>query len=240
MEAPATQHDAEDLRGLYGDLQQQEEGAAVALPPPLPPKCDGWWSRFKGAVKAMKQEVLALNYATQDRRLGFVPRLLALLAIAYALSPLDLIPDFIPVLGLVDDFFILGLLLYLAIRMVPADVMAAARERAKREPLRLRKNWGMALLFFAIWDVTLLWLVWFLCSWVGKSHAGIQPYKVWIMAGTGVLAVAGELSWAVGQWRAEQRVQRVQAVLTAAGTETGLEEALLRGGTQAVHEYLEP
>jgi hypothetical protein len=36
----------------------------------------------------------------------------------------------------------------------------------------------MALLFFAIWDVTLLWLVWFLCSWVGKSHAGIQPYKV--------------------------------------------------------------
>jgi uncharacterized membrane protein YkvA (DUF1232 family) len=67
----------------------------------------------------------------QDRRLGFVPRLLALLAIAYALSPLDLIPDFIPVLGLVDDFFILGLLLYLAIRMVPADVMAAARERAK-------------------------------------------------------------------------------------------------------------
>lgn len=64
--------------------------------------------------------------------------------------------------------------------------------------------------------------------------------QVWIMAGTGVLAVAGELSWAVGQWRAEQRVQRVQAVLTAAGTETGLEEALLRGGTQAVHEYLEP
>lgn len=81
----------------------------------------------------------------QDRRLGFVPRLLALLAIAYALSPLDLIPDFIPVLGLVDDFFILGLLLYLAIRMVPADVMAAARERAKVRCGRQRQRCELSL-----------------------------------------------------------------------------------------------
>ncbi|EFN53849.1 hypothetical protein CHLNCDRAFT_14586, partial [Chlorella variabilis] len=116
----------------------------------------------KGAVKKLKREVLALHYATHDARLGVLPRLLAFLAIAYALSPLDLIPDFIPVLGLVDDVLILGALLFVAIRLIPHEVMEDARRRAEREPLRLHKNWGMAIVFFAMWDALLLALVWWL------------------------------------------------------------------------------
>lgn len=65
------------------------------------------YQHFKAAVKALKREILALNYALKDRGVGWLPRIVAMLAIAYALSPLDLIPDFIPVLGLIDDLIIL-------------------------------------------------------------------------------------------------------------------------------------
>ncbi len=103
----------EDLRALYDGVG---DAAATVAPPELeqqepqkqdPPK-GGWWAGLKATVKRLKREVLALHYATHDPRLTLLPRLLAFLAIAYALSPLDLIPDFIPVLGVVDDVLILG------------------------------------------------------------------------------------------------------------------------------------
>ena len=59
----------------------------------------GLGRRLKAAVRQLKQDVLALHYALQDPRVGWLPRILGFLAIAYALSPLDLIPDFIPVGG---------------------------------------------------------------------------------------------------------------------------------------------
>lgn len=67
----------------------------------------GWYQRFKNAAKKTKREVLALYYAAQDPEVGWLPKGVTAIALAYALSPLDLIPDFIPILGLVDDLIIL-------------------------------------------------------------------------------------------------------------------------------------
>jgi len=70
---------------------------------PLP----GWYQQFKNAAKKIKRDVLALYYATQDPEVGWLPKAVTAIALAYALSPLDLIPDFIPIVGLVDELIIL-------------------------------------------------------------------------------------------------------------------------------------
>ena len=80
-----------------------------------------------------------------------MPRAIIAVALAYVLSPLDLIPDFIPVLGLVDDLIIVPALIWLALRLVPPTVMDAARHRADTEPLRLSKNLCVAAAFLLLW-----------------------------------------------------------------------------------------
>ncbi len=99
----------------------------------------GGWIR-RGIV-ALKQELVTLYYAYRDPRVPWYSRALLFLTLAYALSPLDLIPDFIPVLGLLDDLLILPLGIYLSLRSVPGPVLAECRERA-RKPIddpRLRR-----------------------------------------------------------------------------------------------------
>jgi uncharacterized membrane protein YkvA (DUF1232 family) len=134
--------------------------------------CCALYSQFKQAVKKLKRELIALYYATQDPRVGCCPRLLAAIALAYALSPLDLIPDCIPILGLVDDLIILPVLFWLAIRMIPPEIMEEARARAAAEPLRLEQNIPAAVVFGVIWLVCLLWL-----SSLGIEHLGSPAWR---------------------------------------------------------------
>lgn len=91
------------------------------LPGPCPPP-SGCWPRFKAAVKQLKRDVLALYYAVHDPRTPLLSKLLPWLVLAYALSPLDLIPDFIPVLGFLDDMLLLPLGLWLSFKLIPAEV----------------------------------------------------------------------------------------------------------------------
>ena len=111
------------------------------------------------AVKALKRELLAIYYATQDKECPLASQVIAAIAVGYALSPIDLIPDFIPVLGIIDDLLLLPALLWLAIRLMPAGLMERARQRADNEPLRLAKALPAALVFGMIWLALLLWLV---------------------------------------------------------------------------------
>lgn len=114
----------------------------------LPPDC---FAQLKAAVKALKREVLALYYASQDPDVGCLPKCLIALALAYVLSPLDLVPDFIPILGLLDDLLIVPWLIWLALKFIPPVVMDAARQRAEEEPLKLSKHLGAAAVFLLIW-----------------------------------------------------------------------------------------
>ena len=85
---------------------------------------------FKKSLRALKSELAALYLAYRDPRTPWYARVAAILVIAYALSPIDLIPDFIPVLGYLDDLVILPLGIFIAIKLIPAEIMASAREKA--------------------------------------------------------------------------------------------------------------
>jgi uncharacterized membrane protein YkvA (DUF1232 family) len=109
-------------------------------------------------VHRIRVEAHAVWLAVRDPRTPVAARLLGLLVAAYAFSPLDLIPDFIPVLGLVDDAILIPLGVWLFEKLVPAELLAehrATAEAAARRPV----SWAGVLIVLAIWAVV-AWLVW--------------------------------------------------------------------------------
>ena len=86
--------------------------------------------KLRASAAKLKREVVAVWLAARDERTPWAARLVAALTAAYALSPIDLIPDFIPILGLLDDLLLVPIGLWLAIRLVPENVMTDARRAA--------------------------------------------------------------------------------------------------------------
>ena len=89
-------------------------------------------SRVKQWGRALKRDVVALYFAARDPRVPWYAKAVALAVAGYALSPIDLIPDFIPVLGYLDDLVIVPLGLLLAVKLIPPDIMRRCRRRAAR------------------------------------------------------------------------------------------------------------
>ena len=100
---------------------------------------------IKSRMHALKTDLCALYYACRDPRTGTLPKLVILFALGYALSPVDIIPDFIPVIGHLDDVVIIPLLISLSIRIIPDDVWKDSRLKAVNEPVVLKKNRLFAL-----------------------------------------------------------------------------------------------
>lgn len=90
----------------------------------------GWRVRLRAWARRLKIDAYALYLAARDPRVPWTAKLVAAAVAAYAFSPIDLIPDFVPVLGLLDDLIIVPLGIALALRLVPPDVMAESRARA--------------------------------------------------------------------------------------------------------------
>jgi uncharacterized membrane protein YkvA (DUF1232 family) len=109
---------------------------------------------LRAAAAALKREIYALYLAARDPRTPWVGRVFAGFVIAYALSPIDLIPDPIPILGCVDDLLLLPLGIYFAIKMIPEQVLAECRQRAARAHEPLRKNWLAGAVIVACWIAT--------------------------------------------------------------------------------------
>ena len=99
---------------------------------------------------ALKRESLALYYAARDARTPWYAKLLAGAIVAYALSPIDLIPDFIPVLGLLDDLLLLPAAIWVTVRLVPDAVLADARLRADAT-LERPTSRAAAVVIVAVW-----------------------------------------------------------------------------------------
>jgi len=107
---------------------------------------------WRARVAALKRETLALYLAARDPRTPWYARAVVAAVAAYALSPIDLIPDFIPVLGLLDDAVLLPLGIALALRLIPADVIAECRARAAEAFAAGRPvSRSAALAIVAIW-----------------------------------------------------------------------------------------
>jgi len=88
--------------------------------------------RLREWAERLKSEVIALWFCARHPRTPIIAKVLAGALVAYALSPIDLIPDFIPVLGLLDDLVILPAGFWLVLKLVPSDVMAECRDQAAR------------------------------------------------------------------------------------------------------------
>jgi uncharacterized membrane protein YkvA (DUF1232 family) len=101
-------------------------------------------------ARRLKSEVLALYYASRHPRVPWYAKVVAACVVAYAFSPIDLIPDPIPVLGYLDDLVILPLGVALVLRLVPDDVLAECRRRAQERQAR-PVNWFAAGVIVAVW-----------------------------------------------------------------------------------------
>ena len=107
---------------------------------------------LRSRARKLKSEIFALYLALRDPRTPWYAKAFGALVVAYALSPLDLIPDFIPVLGYLDDVILLPLGIWLTIRMIPLAVLDESRARAEIE-LRGRRpaNWVAAVVIILLW-----------------------------------------------------------------------------------------
>jgi uncharacterized membrane protein YkvA (DUF1232 family) len=115
--------------------------------------------RLSRRVHELKADSYALYLAAKDPRVPWYAKLLASAVVIYALSPIDLIPDFIPVIGLLDDMIIIPLGLGLALRMIPSEVMAEHRQEARaRLAEGVPGRWIGAVIVICIW-ILLLWLI---------------------------------------------------------------------------------
>ena len=119
--------------------------------------------KLKARADSLKKETLALWYALKHPRTPLAAKIVAGVVVAYALSPIDLIPDFIPVLGLLDDIVLLPLGIALCIKLMPAEVMAECRERA-RASLEQPRNYAAAVVIALIWIAALLLVGWWVAA----------------------------------------------------------------------------
>lgn len=113
--------------------------------------------RWREAARTLRRRVTALYYAMLDPETPWYAMIFCMLVVAYALSPLDLIPDFIPILGHIDDFILLPIGVWIAIKLIPSTVMEAALKKAEVRP-NLENPIGMAGAVFIILLYTLLGL----------------------------------------------------------------------------------
>ncbi len=114
---------------------------------------------LKQRARQLKRDLPAVFLALRDAQTPRTAKIFAGIAVAYALSPIDLIPDFIPVLGYLDDLILLPALIALVIRLIPEDVLARCRKEAdgmweNGKP----KRWYFALPIAAVWAIA-LWLI---------------------------------------------------------------------------------
>ena len=118
-------------------------------------------------AKQLKQQTLTVYYAARDPRTPLHVRALAFLIAAYALSPIDLIPDFIPVLGYLDDVILIPLGLALVVKLTPPEVLAAAQLQAN-EAASKPVSYTAAAFIVLLWLVV-LWVVgrWVIGVWRG-------------------------------------------------------------------------
>ena len=107
---------------------------------------------FKQLAKKLKQETYTVYLASIDYRVPWYTRTIAAIVVAYAFSPIDLIPDFIPVIGYLDDLLIVPLGIWLLLKMIPPHILSECRQKAAVEIADKKPiNWVAAGVIIAIW-----------------------------------------------------------------------------------------
>ena len=127
-------------------------------------------NRLREWARKLQREVIALWFCVRHPETPLLAKVTAALVVAYAFSPIDLVPDFIPVLGLVDDLVLLPAGIWLVLKLVPRRVLVQCREDAARWMDRggsTPRGWVGAFIIVILW-IIFLWLGW---RWVQSSLA---------------------------------------------------------------------
>lgn len=112
--------------------------------------------RLRHWARKCKNDVIAMYFAIRHPQTPLYAKVFATFIVGYALSPIDLIPDFIPVVGYLDDVILLPLCIALAIKMIPPNVLKACRDEAKNNPPKAKpKVWAAAYIIVILWIIVL-------------------------------------------------------------------------------------
>lgn len=114
-------------------------------------KANNFWINWKEWARRFKGEIYALYLAYRDPRVPWYARLFTACLVAYAFSPIDIVPDFVPILGYLDDLVILPLGVSLAMKMIPQPVMIECREKARLALKDKPVNWWAGGLIVLLW-----------------------------------------------------------------------------------------
>ena len=111
----------------------------------------------KEKLRQLAEDIPALCLAMKEKNTPFLAKILAGTAVVYALSPIDLIPDFIPVIGYLDDLILLPLLVALTLKLIPDETFERCREQARQMYQQgMKKHWYYMLPIILIWAILIL------------------------------------------------------------------------------------
>jgi uncharacterized membrane protein YkvA (DUF1232 family) len=127
--------------------------------------CMMWLERAKSWAREIKRDVVALYLAARDQRTPLIAKIAAAGVAAYALSPIDLIPDFVPVLGYLDGLVIVPLGILLVVYLIPPELMAEFRREAAQRG-RVPTNWTGAAVIIALWVISVGLVAWWGWHWL--------------------------------------------------------------------------
>ena len=132
----------------------------------------GKWRKW---VSVLKQDTYALYLASRDRRMPWTAKIVLIVVVAYALSPIDLIPDFVPVLGYLDDMVLLPLGIALAIKLIPNEVWEECKAEARsRLDSDLPRSRAAAIVIVMIWFATICLVAWVVWSSL-RANSNVTP-----------------------------------------------------------------
>src|SRR3712207_2177887 len=118
--------------------------------------------KLRAWARSIKRDGVTLWFAYRNPHTPMLAKAMSLLVVAYALSPIDLVPDFIPVLGYLDDVIVLPILIWLTVKFVPDHVLEESRVQAEewmeREGRKPRSSLGIAFVI-SVW-VAVCWVIW--------------------------------------------------------------------------------
>lgn len=119
-----------------------------------------WFDSLKARARILKRDVIALWFAYRDPETPWYAKIFCAVVVAYALSPIDLIPDFIPVLGYLDDLILIPAGIALALKMIPVEVMEKARLKADEQQMQEKPtNWVAGALILTVWALVLFFIL---------------------------------------------------------------------------------
>lgn len=116
--------------------------------------------KMKKWARNLKKQLLVLYLAYRDERVPWYAKLFTMLVVAYAFSPIDLIPDVIPILGYLDDLILVPLGVYLALKLIPKEVLEDCKRKVEeRQTTSKPKNWITGIIIITLWILVFVWAV---------------------------------------------------------------------------------